>query len=166
MTGYKNSWVFEDMGNLLPGICLTEGFKNIYVIFCARVCSFLPSIPRAVQYTCPVIKVRINHDTIHARLDREILLERAFCALWVIEQGILHLECTWFASYNEEFTIRINQALHMDCTNRITLCPDVIKHEMHASQVLRIWTGSNVESLYRGYDQLLLKVRNSAAVQY
>ena len=66
----------------------------------------------------------------------------------------------------EEFTIRINQALHMDCTNRITLCPDVIKHEMYASQVLRIWTGSNVESLYRGYDQLLLKVRNSAAVQY
>ena len=80
------------MGNLLPGICLTEGFKNIYVIFCARVCSFLPSIPRAVQYTCPVIKVRINHVTIRARMDREILLERAFYALWVIEQGLLHLE--------------------------------------------------------------------------
>ena len=80
------------MGNLLPEICLTEGFKKIYVIFCTCVYSFRPSIPRAVQYTCPVIKVRINHVTIRARMDREILLERAFYALWVIEQGLLHLE--------------------------------------------------------------------------
>ena len=80
------------MGNLLPEIFLTEGFKKIYVIFYTRVYSFRSSIPRAVQYTCPVIKVRINHVTIRARMDREILLERAFCALWVIEQGILHLE--------------------------------------------------------------------------
>ena len=66
-------------------------------------------------------------------MDREILLERAFCALWRIEQGILHLERAWFTSYNEEFTIRISQALHMDCTNRNTLCPDVMMHEMHSS---------------------------------
>ena len=62
------------------------------IIFCTHVYSFQPSLPRAVQYTCPVIKVRINHVTIHVCMDREILLERAFCALWVIEQEILHLE--------------------------------------------------------------------------
>ena len=93
------------MGNLLPEIFVTEGFNKIYVIFCTCVYSFRPSIPRAVQYTCPVIKVRINHVTIHARMDREILLKRALCALWVIEQGILHLERASFASYNEEFKI-------------------------------------------------------------
>ena len=80
------------MGNLLPEIFLTEGFKKIYVIFYTRVYSSRPSILRAVQYTCPVIKVRINHVTIRACMDREILLERAFCALWVIEQEMLHLE--------------------------------------------------------------------------
>ena len=72
----------------MPEICLTEGFKKIYVIFYTRVYSSRPSIPRALQYARPVINVRI----IHARMDREILLERALCALWVIEQGILHLE--------------------------------------------------------------------------
>ena len=80
------------MRNLLPEICLTKSFKRIYVTFYTRVYSFQPSIPRAVQYTCPVIKVRINHVTIRARMDQEILLERAFWALWVIEQRILHLE--------------------------------------------------------------------------
>ena len=80
------------MGNLLPEIFLTEGFKKIYVIFYTRVYSSRPSLPRAVQYTPPVIKVRIKHVAIHARMDREILLERAFYALWVIEQGTLHLE--------------------------------------------------------------------------
>ena len=80
------------MGNLLPEIFLTEGFRKIYVISYTRVYSFRPSIRRAVQYTCPVIKVRINHVTIRARMDREILLQLAFCALWLIEQRMLHLE--------------------------------------------------------------------------
>ena len=157
------------MGNLLPEIFLTEGFKKIYVIFYTRVYSSRPSLPRAVQYTPPVIKVRIKHVAIHARMDREILLERAFCALLVIEQGILHLERASFALYNEEFTIRINQALYIDRTNRNKLCPDVMMHGMHASQVLRIWTGSNAESLYKAYDPWstrLLTVHDSAAVQY
>ena len=82
------------MGNLFPEICLTEGFKKIYVNYLLHTRLFFPT---ESSEGCPIylscnIKVRINHVTIRARMDREILLERAFCALWRIEQGILHLE--------------------------------------------------------------------------
>ena len=68
--------------------------------------------------------VRINHViTIRTdRMDRDILVERAFCALWVIEQGILHLE-RMFDSLHIMRNLRSVSIKHSICTARtVTHC--------------------------------------------